>query len=233
MALIACADAAFAYDNRIAVRDLNFTVEAGDYLCIAGENGSGKSTLAKGLLRLIKPTRGTVDCNLRPCEIGYLPQQTAARPDFPASAFEVALSGRLSRRGARPFYTKADKAVAMGHLRRLGMDEETRCFRELSGGQRQRVLLARAFCAAEKLLLLDEPAAGLDPPVIRDLYRIIAGINRETGVAVVMVTHDIPNAIQYADKILHLQNRQVFFGSTSEYAESDEGKHFLSGDDYA
>ncbi len=233
MALIACRDASFSYEGNIAVSGLNFTVESGDYLCIVGENGSGKSTLMKGLLRLKSPRDGTVSMGdgLKPNEIGYLPQQTAAQRDFPASAYEVVLSGRLGARGLRPFYSKADKAVVEENIERLGVGElRNRCYRELSGGQQQRVLLARALCATKKLLLLDEPVAGLDPLVTQELYKLIESINRETGLTVVMVSHDVRSAVKYASHILHLSTEQVFFGKTKDYLQTKAGIGFLGGE---
>ncbi|MDD4565589.1 MAG: metal ABC transporter ATP-binding protein [Eubacteriales bacterium] len=233
MALLTCKDASFAYEGHTVVSGLNFSVESGDYLCIAGENGSGKSTLIKGLLRLKAPQKGSIFMGdgLKANEIGYLPQQTAVQKDFPASAYEVTLSGRLSRRGVRPFYSKSDKMNAKENLTRLGIWElRNRCYRELSGGQQQRVLLARALCATQKILLLDEPVAGLDPVATQDLYRQISKINRETGITIVMVSHDIHGAVKYAGKILHLKNEQVFFGTTADYMKSSIGVRFLGGE---
>ncbi len=233
MALIACRDASFSYEGNIAVSGLNFTVESGDYLCIVGENGSGKSTLMKGLLRLKSPRSGVVSMGdgLRSNEIGYLPQQTAAQKDFPASAYEVVLSGRLGARGLRPFYSKKDKAIVEDNIERLGVGPiRNRCYRELSGGQQQRVLLARALCATKKLLLLDEPVAGLDPLVTQELYKLIESINRETGLTVVMVSHDVRSAVKYASYILHLSTEQVFFGKTKDYLQTKAGISFLGGE---
>ncbi len=233
MALITCQNAAFAYEGNPAISGLNFEVNAKEYLCVVGENGSGKSTLMKGLLGLKSPQSGTVTMGegLQPNQIGYLPQQSASQKDFPASAYEVVLSGRLSARGIRPFYTREDKDIAAGHIARLGIEDlRRRCYRELSGGQQQRVLLARALCATQKLLLLDEPVAGLDPIVTQELYRLIEGINRDTGITVIMVSHDVHSAVQYASHILHLQKTQVFFGRTHEYVQSVLGKAFLGGE---
>ena len=224
MALITCRDASFSYEGSIAVSHVNFEVHSGDYLCIVGENGSGKSTLIKGLLRLKMPQTGSVQMGdgLQPNEIGYLPQQTAAQKDFPASVAEVVISGCLSARGMRPFYTKADRALARKQMERLDiLSLANRCYRELSGGQQQRVLLARALCATRKLILLDEPVAGLDPIVTQELYRLIETINHETGITVIMVSHDIPGAMKYASHILHLKRTQVFFGKTEDYAKSE------------
>jgi zinc transport system ATP-binding protein len=230
MALITCNDVAFAYEGSTVVKGLNFEVQNGDYLCIVGENGSGKSTLVKGLLRLKQPVSGTISNgdNLSANEIGYLPQQTAIQKDFPASAYEVVLSGRLSGRGIRPFYSFTDKAVAKENMKMLDiLDLKNKCYRELSGGQQQRVLLARALCATQKLLLLDEPVAGLDPLVTQDLYKQIYKINKDNGITIIMVSHDIHSAVKYASHILHLKNEQVFFGKTADYIKSVAGIGFL------
>jgi zinc transport system ATP-binding protein len=227
---IRCENAAFAYEGNTAVRDLNFTVEQGDYLLVAGENGSGKSTLLRGLLGLKTPEQGRVIREgLRENETGYLPQQGAAQKDFPASVYEVVLSGRLSLRGVRPFYSREDKRSAELNLERLGIgDIRRRCYRELSGGQQRRVLLARAFCAARKLLVLDEPAAGLDPPVTEQVYRLLNDLNRRQGITLIMVSHDVGGALNYADKILHLKGKQLFFGGAEEYRLSEPGKSFFT-----
>lgn len=234
MALITCQNVSFAYDGNVVVSGLDFQIQSGDYLCIVGENGSGKSTLIKGLLRLKMPQSGSIlmGQGLQATEIGYLPQQTAAQKDFPASVYEVVLSGRLAARGIRPFYAKTDRLAAEENIQRLGIaDLKNRCYRELSGGQQQRVLLARALCATKKLLLLDEPVSGLDPLVTQELYRVIEGINRDTGISIIMVSHDIQSAVKYAGHILHLQNRQIFYGTTSEYIRSSIGMHFLGGEE--
>jgi zinc transport system ATP-binding protein len=211
----------------LAVSGLAFAVGEGEYLCVVGENGSGKSTLIKGLLRLLQPARGDILAGdgLRPANIGYLPQQTAAQKDFPASAFEVVLSGRLQKRGLRPFYAAGDKAAAEDNMRRLGIQSlRGNCYRELSGGQQRRVLLARALCAASRLLLLDEPVSGLDPIAAQSLYSAVADING-AGVAVVMVSHDVRQAMEHASHILHLgDGGQLFFGPKADYLKSEPAK---------
>lgn len=230
MPLITCKNAAFAYDGNVVVEGLDFSVESGDYISIVGENGSGKSTLLKGLLKLKRPHCGSVEFfdDLLSTQIGYLPQQTPTQQDFPASAAEVVLSGRLSKRGLHPFYSKQDKKIADENCARLGIaDIKNKCYRQLSDGQQQRVLLARALCAAERLLLLDEPVAGLDPLVTHELYRLIGEINRDTGMTIVMVSHDIHAAVEYSSKILHIKRKQMFFGSSYDYQNSTLGGKFL------
>lgn len=227
---IVCEHVDFGYENQDAVIDLSLEIDPGDYLCIVGANGSGKSTLIKGFLGLLTPTAGvlTVAEELRRGGIGYLPQQTAAQKDFPATVYEVVLSGTLSRRGNLPFYSRAEKALADRSMERLGIkDLRKKCYRELSGGQQQRVLIARALCATEQMLILDEPITGLDPSAIQDFYHLIRELNRKDHITVVMVSHDIRNVISQADKILHMQQRALFFGTVGDYVESTAGRAFL------
>lgn len=228
--LIKCEHADFGYENQDAVVDVNMEVNAGDYLCIVGENGSGKSTLMKGFLGLLKPLSGTLSVSehLKATGIGYLPQQTAAQKDFPATVYEVVLSGCLSRRGRLPFYSKAEKAIAEAGMEKMGIASlRGRCYRELSGGQQQRVLIARALCATKEILILDEPVTGLDPSAIQEFYAMIRKLNREDGVAILMVSHDLRNAVEEADKILHLQKRVLFYGPAGDYMNSRAAGHFF------
>jgi len=232
MALIDCRDVSLSYENTIVISGLSFSVNTGDYLCIVGENGSGKSTLIKALLSLKTAVKGSIAVGdgLKKNEIGYIPQQTSAQKDFPASVREVVISGCLNSRGFRPFYTKTERATASENMEKLKIREfKNQSYRELSGGQQQRVLLARALCATKKLLLLDEPVAGLDPIVTNDLYNIIKQINDE-GTTIIMVSHDINSAVKYASHILHLQNKPLFFGTKADYIYSAAGKRFLGGD---
>ena len=233
-ARIRCEHVDFGYENHDAVIDVSMEINPGDYLCILGENGSGKSTLMKGILGLLKPTAGTlvVDEELRRTGIGYLPQQTAAQRDFPATVYEVVRSGCLSHLGRRPFFSRADKALAMENMEKLGIAGLSRkCYRELSGGQQQRVLIARALCATKKLLILDEPITGLDPSAIQELYALIRKLNREDKVTILMVSHDVQNVVHQANKILHLQQRVLFYGSVKDYVKSRAGLEFLGGDE--
>lgn len=232
MSLLECKKVAFTYEGNTVLSNLNFKVEKGDYLCIVGENGAGKSTLIKGLLQLKKPSTGSIliGDGLKTSQIGYLPQQTLTQRDFPASVYEVVLSGRLNNQGILPFYKKADKEEVLRQLRLLGIEElKNKCYRELSGGQQQRVLLARALCASKELLVLDEPVTGLDPVMTGELYRLIAKINKEEGRTIIMVSHDIQGVILYASHILHLSKTQLFFGNIEKYIESKIGGYFIGG----
>jgi zinc transport system ATP-binding protein len=233
--VITCQNAAFGYDGHIVVSGLTFTIQGGDYLCIAGENGSGKSTVVKGLLRLIKPIQGTVtDAAAIYDAIGYLSQASVAKKDFPAGVFEIVLSGNLGKMGLHPFYSRKEKKAAEENLERLGIaDLKETCYRELSGGQQRRVLLARALCGVSpgerKLLILDEPLAGLDPLVSGALYRLLQKINQEMGITIIMVSHDIAAAIMYAKQVLHLDHGRSFFGTADEYMRSDFYRQFTGG----
>lgn len=232
MAQIEVRGVALGYDGKNVVENLNFSINKGDYLCIVGENGSGKSTLMGALTGLKKPSAGEIITGdgFSLNEIGYLPQQTAVQKDFPASVREIVLSGCTARCGLRPFYSKKEKSLADECMRRLDVyNFKDRCYRELSGGQQQRVLLARALCATKKMLLLDEPVAGLDPLVCAEMYELIDTLNKEDGITVIMVSHDIASAVKYASKILHLGRQPLFFGTTEEYKKSHIGKFFMAG----
>ena len=229
MALITCSNVALGYEGKKIVENLNFTVNTGDYLCIVGENGSGKSTLMKTLLNLRAPMEGNIVLGdgLKQEEIGYLPQQTVVQKDFPASVREIVLSGCLNRCGLRPFYNKEEKQLAAQNMEKLGISHlAKRCYRELSGGQQQRVLLARALCATRKLLLLDEPVAGLDPKAMADMYQLIESLNKDDGITVIMISHDIQAAEKYASHILHISSHPTFYGEKKEYTASQIEKHF-------
>ncbi|MBQ1659670.1 MAG: ABC transporter ATP-binding protein [Clostridia bacterium] len=232
MKLLECDNVSFSYENTEVIKNVSFQLNDGDYLCIVGENGSGKSTLIKGLLGLKQPSGGKiVRCGgLRANETGYLPQQTPAQKDFPASVFEVVLSGRLNSRGFRPFYSKQDKDIANENIKRLGIEEiKNQSYRDLSGGQQQRVLLARALCASKRLLLLDEPVTGLDPIITEEMYRLIEDLNKNEKITIIMVSHDIGASVKYASHILHLNYDKSFYGTKDEYLKSPVGKIFLSG----
>ena len=228
MAQLTCSGLVLGYEGHIVLSGLDFSVDAGDYLCIVGENGSGKSTLMKTILGLIKPAAGRIVWgeDLRENEIGYLPQQTVVQKDFPATVREIVLSGCQGRAGKRPFYNRTEKELVRQNMERMGITSLARaCYRELSGGQQQRVLLARALCATQKLLLMDEPVSGLDPLVTAEMYELIRRLNRE-GVTIIMVSHDIAAAVRYASHILHVGSEN-FFGTVGEYRESALAKRFL------
>lgn len=228
MALLEAKNLSLGYDSNAIVENLNFAVNEGDYLCIVGENGSGKTTLMKTLLGLQEPVSGSITTGdgLKRNELGYLPQQTLVQRDFPASVREIVLSGCLSHSGLRPFYNKEEKKMADENMERMGISSlRNRCYRELSGGQQQRVLLARALCAARRILLLDEPVSGLDPRATIDMYELIDQLNKD-GVSIIMISHDLTAALHYASHILHIGS-EVFFGTKSEFLKSRAGRTLL------
>ena len=240
--LITCENASFGYDGRAVIKALSFSVEHSDYLWVVGENGAGKTTLIRGFLRLLNPLKGNITfCEgLSRGKIGYLSQQPELKKDFPADVFEVVLSGNLGSMGLRPIYTAKEKARAATAMERLGIiDLKKEFYRELSGGQQQRVLLARAFCAAQvdlsgdngdashRLLVLDEPAAGLDPLITAELYDLLKKLNHEIGISIIMVSHDIRGIGQYAKHILHIENSYGVLTETAAYINSEKGRKFL------
>ena len=213
MAKLICRDLTIGYGNKTILKNINFEVNGGNYLCIVGENGSGKSTLLKTLLGLLAPIGGKVIFGDGLC------RDELVR--------EIVLSGCQGRCGLRPFYSKEEKRLAKSAMDKLEITSlEKRCFRELSGGQRQRALLARALCGARKMLLLDEPVSGLDPKSTADMYGLVENINKEDNIAVVMISHDIVSAVKYASHILHIGNN-IFFGTKEEYIKSDIGRNYL------
>ncbi len=238
MNLIECRDLTLTYDRTPVVTGLTFSVSPGDILCVVGENGSGKSTLIKTLVGLKKAAQGELrfSDDLKLTEIGYLPQQTEIQRTFPASVFEIVRSGCIARIGHRPFFASAERLRAEKSLEMVNLlSMRNRPYGELSGGQQQRVLLARAFCATEKLLILDEPTAGLDPQISAELYRLIREITKREGLTVVMVTHDIRNAVAEATHVLHLipptiksdgnySSSVAFFGTADDYLVSSWGQ---------
>ena len=231
--LLACRDVSLGYEGQSVLTHLNLSIREGDYLCIVGDNGSGKSTLLRGLLGLLPPQSGEIwrSPELKQGNLGYLPQQTRAQRDFPATVYEVVLSGCLNKKGARFFYSPAQKSMALMNMGKLGVLElKDQCYRDLSGGQQQRVLLARALCAAHKLLILDEPITGLDPAAAQDLYKTLSYLNRKEGMAIVMVTHDLKAAMQSARNVLYIGRTGYFHGTVAEYLASPQGRRFREGE---
>lgn len=231
MSYIKCENLVLGYEGIPVAENISFTVNKGDYLCILGENGAGKTTLMKTILGLTPLMDGRIVYGegLEKFEIGYLPQQTFVQKDFPASVWEIVLSGTLSKCGRRAFFGKAEKKLAKENMKRMDIWAlKKECYRNLSGGQQQRVLLARALCASSKLLVMDEPVTGLDPKVTVEFYQLIKDLNNE-GLTIIMVSHDIHVAVNYASHVLHVEKEQSFIGTTKEYMRSDFWKDIGGG----
>ncbi len=208
MSYITCDNMSVGYGEELVCKGISFSVEPGDYLCIVGENGSGKSTLLKTILGLMPPLSGKVEVadTLKRGMIGYLPQATAIREDFPATVQEIVLSGMLPAMRLRPFYGKKEKAAALESMERFGIAQiAKKNFTKLSGGQKQRVLLARTLASTKALLVLDEPTAGLDMAASEELYRLIEDLNK-AGQTIMMVSHDAIAVKKYANKIISLKD---------------------------
>lgn len=221
--MVNCQDLSIGYHGNILQKELNFLVEAGDYFCIIGENGAGKSTLMKTLLGLLPAISGTIDIKNKN-GLGYLPQQTTIQKDFPASVLEIVQSGCIGQTGWRFFYNKEEKAKAQHFIERLGIGHlSKRCFRELSGGQQERVLLARALCTSAEILLLDEPTSGLDPKITTELYELLANLNRNEKITLIVISHDLEASLTYGTKILSL-GKETFFGTRDEFVKWREQK---------
>ena len=220
MALITMKDVTIAFEGVTAVKNASFSVEKGDYLVILGENGSGKSTLVRAILGLVRPAKGQIlyGDGLKRAQIGYLPQKSAAQRDFPASVEEVVRSGLVNRLGGRMWLGAQQKRRAAEKMRLMDVESmKNRPYRTLSGGQQQRVLLARALCATDSILLLDEPVTGLDPDATEEMYGVIRALNRDHNTAIVMVSHDVNAALRDANKVLVINHGVDFFGTVEEW----------------
>ena len=235
MAQLRCENISVGYEDGIVVSDVSFELNRGDYVCIVGENGAGKSSLLKGILGLARIQGGKLEYGdgMSRADVGYLPQQKDYQKNFPATVKEVVMSGFLNKMGLRPYYNRAEKVKAMEILSDFGMADYVRAsFGSLSGGQKQRVLLARAMCATDKLLLLDEPATGLDPVATEELYELLKRLNREKKTTILMVSHDLNKAVSDAGLILHVNKRSGcgYFGPADKYLDSEAARHFLGLD---
>lgn len=224
MDLIKVEGLSFSYPSRKhTLTDINFNVEQGTFTCIVGENGSGKSTLLKCILGLNKGYSGKI---IKEKKIGYLPQKTEIQSNFPASIEEVVMSGTISRHIKSIFYKKDDKQKANEIMAELGIYQiRKKSFAELSGGQQQRVLIARAMCATEKIIILDEPTNGLDPSIALQIYKMLDELKKKNNLTILIVSHDIDRALKFADKVIEIENGKVKFnGNTTDYIKAGDIK---------
>ena len=217
---IICEGLAVGYSGKPLCNEFDLEINNGDYICIIGENGAGKSTLIKTLVGLIPAISGKVLLrgDIDKSDIGYLPQQREMQKDFPASVWEVVLSGCLDRLGFKPFYGHKERKLAADAIRELDLEDiKNESFRELSGGQRQRVLLARAIAGSKKVLVLDEPITGLDPVAAAHLYQLLNRLNQK-GTTIITISHDISKALSAANKLL-IMNDKPHLASEAERKE--------------
>jgi zinc transport system ATP-binding protein len=233
MKIIECKKLGVGYGNKVVCKNINFEVNAGEYVCIIGENGCGKSTLLKTILGLNKPVSGKITFDKEFSKaFGYLPQQTEMQKDFPATVMEVIMSGFLGRMGFRPFYNKVEKAKAEKIMEELDIKPLARkSYKDLSGGQQQRVLLARALCATDEVLVMDEPVNGLDARAIKKFYSLIKKLNIENGLTIIMVSHNIDKVIAHATHIIYLKNEMAFAGTKEDFLQSEYAKYFKLGEE--
>lgn len=215
MSIIEIKNMSFGYTySSETIKNINLKIEQGDFVSIVGENGSGKSTLIKCILGLNKVKQGEISVSER---IGYLPQMTEIQNNFPATIEEIVLSGTIPNNIRKIFYTKEDKAKANDIMKELDLfDIRKKCFYELSGGQKQRVLIARALCSTDKVILLDEPVNGLDPKIANQIYKMLHKLNKEKGLTIIMVSHDIERALKYSTRVVEIENGKIVKNTTAE-----------------
>lgn len=209
------------YDNNVVIKDMSLNIEEGSYIAVVGENGTGKSTLIKGILGLIKQKKGSIEYNINKSDIGYLPQNNEENNSFPASVYEIVISGCLSNLGLRPFYNKKEKELVNIILKELNIyNLKNKSYNELSGGQKQRVLLARAIVSGKKVLVLDEPVTGLDYNSLKDLYYLIDKLNKK-GMTIIMISHDVDKMIEHATHILYIKKDSYSYLKTKDFVNNN------------
>lgn len=229
MNLIETIDVSVRYGGIEALSNISFTVNDGDYVAVIGPNGSGKTTLIKSLLGLIDCDGEILFQGKRLMEfqkkkhIGYLPQKLSfLDPRFPATAREIVVSGVYCCKKFPKFLTQKDYQAADRAMALLNIDSlSDRSIGKLSGGQQQRVLLARALVHDPQLLILDEPTVALDPQSRDTFYSTISDLNRNHGVTVLLISHDVGAIGAHASKILYLDRSLVFYGGIDEFYSSD------------
>lgn len=216
--------------NQAILVDIDLTVQEGEFVVLIGPNGSGKSTLLKTILGLVPVGRGQIEVLGKKDKaissarerLGYLPQNSLVDPKFPTTALEAVLMGSYSKLGFIHRPGQKEWAEAEQRLAEVGLSHlSSSPFGTLSGGQRQRVLLARALMGSPEIILLDEPTTALDVSAQHDLIQLISDLNRDKGLTVIMVTHDVNLVLAYADKIGYLKRRMYAFGSPEEVLQSE------------
>lgn len=230
MALISLEQASFGYNGRVVIRDVTLDIARGDFIGLVGANGSGKSTLFKGMLKLISPLSGRVihapEIHRR---IGYVPQRDQLDSIYPLTAFDVARMGAI---GVLPWYQLPGpqiKRKVLGCLEKVGMkDYHAHLFAELSGGQRQRILIARALALDPEILVLDEPTAGIDPIAEGSILTLLSGLNKESSITILMVSHQLQSLRNRVSRVIVTKNQSVLCGSAEEFLHPSRIVEFLS-----
>ncbi len=221
----------FNYGPVEVLSDVSFEVEKGDYIGLAGPNGAGKTTLVKTILGLSEKSKGAVKLfgqELKSFDgwnrIGYLSQRvTAFNPLFPASVKEVVGLGLLSQKKFPKRFTEPDSAKIRQSLELMGIsDLRDKPVSDLSGGQQQRAFLARALVSDPELLILDEPGTALDQPSREDFFEFVKKLNQDKGITIILITHDTAQIGQYANKLLYVDKKVIFYGSFSDFCKSTE-----------
>lgn len=225
-----------SYGSAEVLSDVTFDVEKGDYIGLAGPNGAGKTTLVKTILGLSEKFRGDIKLFAQELKsfngwgrIGYLSQRvTAFNPLFPAAVKEVVGLGLLSQKGFPRRFTKTDGTKIRQSLDLMGIsDLQDKPVGDLSGGQQQRVFLARALVSDPELLILDEPGTALDPQSREDFFEFIKKLNIDRGITIILITHDTAQIGQYANKLLYLDKKIIFYGSFSDFCRSTDMNNYF------
>ncbi len=236
MAIIKIKNVSVSYNSHEALKNISFDVEAGDFIGFVGPNGAGKTTLIKAIFGLVPLKEGSIELFgtssskfINWDKVGYLPQQSSSiNPLFPATVQEVVLLGMLSQKKWPRRISRHDRIKTDEMLQKLKIEHlKKRMFSELSGGQQQRVLLARCLVSEPELLIFDEPSTALDPDSRESFFELIKNLNRDSKIAVILITHDTGYVGRFAEKLLYLDNHLIFFGKFSDFCKSQEmGRYF-------
>lgn len=224
------------YDKSEVLHDISFTVNSGDFVGLAGPNGAGKTTLVKTILGLIPASSGVIELFGKAQndfnswgKIGYLPQKNSIiNALFPATVSEIVMLGLMSQKKFPKKINKNDQIKVEEILKKLEISNlKNRMIAELSGGEQQKVLLARALVSNPELLIFDEPSTALDPQSRESFFNFIQKLNREDGIAIILITHDTAYIGQYANKLLYIDKDLVYFGNFSDFCHSEKMNNYF------
>ncbi|MEO5361547.1 MAG: metal ABC transporter ATP-binding protein [Nitrospirota bacterium] len=218
----------FSFDKNIVIENVSFRIAEGQYTGLIGPNGGGKTTLIRIILGLLTPSSGTVRLFGEPSSeftrrflIGYVPQNASQSEFyFPATAHEIVKSGRTARRGLFKRFTKEDNSAVVQAMETAGVvDLKDRLIGKLSGGQRQRVFIARALAGDPKVLILDEPAVGVDTASKERFYEFLQKLNKESGITILFVTHDLGVIAHEVETVLCLNTTLLCHSEPGQFTE--------------